>query len=139
MFIVGTLVQGLSHLTKMAHFAQLDENNKVIQVLVVNDDYLKDENGNEVEELGRLHMESVHGGRWIQTSYNGKIRFRYAGIGYLYDEKIDAFVYPKPYESWILNKKTAEWNPPIPMPTDAPEGSFYQWNEETKNWILTEI
>ena len=150
----------------MAHFAQLDENNKVINVVVVNDDYLKDENGNEVEELGKSHMESVHGGRWVQTSYNNNIRVRYAGIGYIYDETLDAFIPPKPYESWILNETTAYWEPPFsrpapedelgegqyyrwnepivnweiypptPMPNDAPEGSYYNWNEDTTSWEL---
>jgi len=120
----------------MAHFAQLDENNKVIQVLVVNDDYLKDENGNEVEELGKSHMESVHGGKWVQTSYNGNIRVRYAGIGYTYDETLDAFLAPKPYESWVLNETTAFWEAPVPEPTDAPEGSYYQWNERLVDWEL---
>lgn len=120
----------------MAHFAQLDENNKVIQVFVVNDDYLKDENGNEVEELGKSHMEAVHGGKWVQTSYNGNIRVRYAGIGYTYDETLDAFLLPKPYESWVLNETSANWEAPVPEPTDAPEGSYYQWNEELVNWEL---
>lgn len=120
----------------MAHFAQLDENNKVIQVLVVNDDYLKDENGNEVEELGKSHMELVHGGKWIQTSYNHNIRVRYAGIGYTYDETLDAFLLPKPYESWVLNEITASWEAPVPEPTDAPEGSYYQWNEGLLDWEL---
>ena len=120
----------------MAHFAEIDENNKVTRVLVVNDDYLKDENGNEVEELGRDHLESVHGGRWIQTSYNHNIRVRYAGINYIYDEELDAFLYPKPYNSWILNQETYEWESPTPMPTDAPEGSYYQWNEELVDWEL---
>jgi hypothetical protein len=76
----------------MAHFAELDDNNVVIRVLVVNDDYLKDENGNEVEALGRSHMESVHGGRWIQTSYNGNIRGSFASIGKIYDEATDTFI-----------------------------------------------
>ena len=120
----------------MAHFAELDENNKVTRVLVVNDDYLKDENGNEVEELGKAHMESVHGGRWIQTSYNHNIRVRYAGIDYTYDEELDAFLYPKPHNSWVLNEETYDWEPPIPMPTDAPEGYYYQWNETLVNWEL---
>jgi hypothetical protein len=148
----------------MAHFAEIDENNVVKRVLVVNDDYLKDENGNEVEELGKSHMMSVYGGRWVQTSYNNSIRVRYAGIGFIYDETLDAFVRPKPYDSWILNQDTADWYPPtpipenelgveqyyrwnesildweiyppVPMPDDAPEGSYYQWNEETANWEL---
>lgn len=125
----------------MAHFAQLNENNEVVQVLVVNDDYLKDENGNEVEALGRAHMESVHAGKWIQTSYNNNIRVRYAGIGYTYDEDLDAFIRPKPYSSWNLDSSTAEWISPIPYPTD---GKDYSWDEElhqsdnTKGWVLKE-
>jgi hypothetical protein len=120
----------------MAHFAELDQNNVVTRVLVVNDDYLRDENGNEVEALGCAHMESIHGGKWVQTSYNNNIRVRYAGIGCTYDETLDAFIPPKPYPSWILNQTTADWEAPVPMPTDAPEGSYYEWNEEILNWEL---
>jgi hypothetical protein len=79
----------------MAHFAELDSNNVVVRVLVVNDEYLKDGNGNEVEELGKNHMEAVHGGRWIQTSYNGNIRGTFAGIGHVYDEVNDVFLPPQ--------------------------------------------
>ena len=120
----------------MAHFAELDQNNVITRVIVVNDDYLKDENGNEVEELGIAHLESVHGGNWVQTSYNNNIRVRYAGIGYTYDETLDAFIPRKPYNSWVLNETTADWEAPVPEPTDAPEGSYYEWNEETTSWEL---
>ena len=120
----------------MAHFAQLDENNIVTTVLVVNDGYLKDGNGSEVEALGRAHMESLYGGKWVQTSYNNNIRVRYAGIGYSYDETLDAFIPPKPYSSWVLNETTADWDPPTPMPEDAPEGAYYEWNEDILNWEL---
>ena len=120
----------------MAHFAELDQNNIVTRVIVVNDDYLKDENGDEVEELGIAHLESVHGGNWVQTSYNNNIRVHYAGIGYTYDETLDAFIPPKPYNSWVLNETTADWEAPVPEPTDAPEGSYYEWNEETTSWEL---
>lgn len=120
----------------MAHFAQLNDNNEVIQVLVVNNDYLKDENGNEVEELGRAHMEAVHGGRWIQTSYNNNFRVRYAGTRFTYNETLDAFIPPKPYPSWILNNSTLDWEPPIPRPNDE---NLYEWNEETQSWDLLEF
>lgn len=119
----------------MAHFAELDDNNVVQRVIVVNDDYLKDENGNEVESLGRAHLESVHGGKWVQTSYNHNIRGRYAGIGYLYNENLDVFITPKPHNSWILNEETANWESPIPMPVD---GNSYNWNEDTQSWDLIE-
>jgi len=117
----------------MAHFAELNKNNEVLRVLVVNDDYLKDENGNEVEELGRSHMESVYGGKWVQTSYNNKIRVHYAGIGFTYDETLDAFIPPKPYPSWGLNKITLDWEPPVSRPDD---GNPYEWNDETQSWDL---
>lgn len=120
----------------MAHFAELNTDNQVIRVLVVNDDYLKDEDGNEVEELGIAHMEAVHGGKWVQTSYNNNIRVRYAGIGYTYDEDLDAFILPKPYPSWVLNNSTADWDPPIPYPNDENQ---YEWNEEDQEWILIEL
>lgn len=123
----------------MAHFAELDTNNIVTRVLVVNDDWLRDADGNESEELGKSHMESVHGGRWIQTSYNGNFRTRYAGIGYSYNEELNAFIPPKPYNSWILNGEMADWEAPIPMPTDAPNRSYYEWNEETISWTLITI
>lgn len=120
----------------MAHFAELDENNAVTRVLVVNDDYLKDENDNEVEALGRAHMEQVHGGKWVQTSYNNNIRVRYAGIGFSYNQELDAFIPPKPHPSWVLNETTVTWEAPVPEPTDAPEGSYYSWNEESQSWEL---
>ena len=124
----------------MAHFARLDENNVVQEILVVNNEYLKDENGNEVESLGIAHMESVHGGRWIQTSYNSNIRYRFAGIGCIYDENLDAFLPPKPQQSWVLNQETYTWEPPIPMPSNTlPDGTIYFWNEETVNWIVIQV
>jgi len=121
----------------MAHFVEINENNEVLRVVVVNDDYLKDENGNEVEQLGKDHMESVYGPdtRWIQTSYNNNIRVRFGRVGYTYDETLDAFIPPKPEEnpSWVLNETTADWEPPIPKPDD---GNLYDWNEETVSWDL---
>lgn len=119
----------------MAHFVELNQNNEVLRVVVVNDDYLKDENGNEVEQLGKSHMESVYGGRWIQTSYNNKIRVRFGRVGYTYDETLDAFIRPKPelHPSWVFNEAIADWEPPIPKPDD---GNFYAWNEDTQSWDL---
>jgi len=122
----------------MAHFAELDENNVVKTVLVVNDEYLKDVNGKEVEQLGKLHMEKVHGGKWVQTSYNNNFRVRYAGIGYTYDEALDAFIPPKPYASWVLNDETCYWEEPIPQP-EPEEGFRYVWNEEELDWDKVEV
>ena len=93
----------------MAHFAQLDENNVVIQVIVVSDSDTSDVNGIEYEEIGIAFCKKLFGfnTNWKQTSYNDKIRVRYAGIGYSYDENLDAFIPPKPYESWTLNQEIA--------------------------------
>ena len=125
----------------MAHFAELDTNNIVKRVLVVNDDYLKDENDNEVEALGRAHMEQVHGGKWVQTSYNNNIRKRYAGIGYQYHEELDAFILPSPFPSWVLIEETADWESPVGPAPELTEAqvesrSFYKWDEENLEWVL---
>lgn len=80
----------------MAHFAQLDENNVVQQVIVVNNSELLDENGVEQESKGIQFCQALLGGTWIQTSYNGNFRKNYAGAGYVYDSQLDAFIPPKP-------------------------------------------
>jgi hypothetical protein len=110
----------------MAHYAQIDENNIVTQVLVVNDYY---EHTNTAQEF--LSNELGLGGTWIQTSYNGRIRKNYAGIGYTYDATRDAFIPPKPYESWLLNEDTCLWEAPVPHPQDE---NKYSWNEELQQW-----
>lgn len=96
----------------MAHFAELDDNNIVKQVIVVHNNELLD-NGVESEAKGTAFCQSLFGGKWIQTSYNGNIRKNYAGIGYTYDESIDAFIPPKPEENedttWWLNPETYQW------------------------------
>jgi hypothetical protein len=91
----------------MAHFAQLDENNVVTQVIVVSNADTADANGVEKEHIGAAFCEKLLGGTWKQTSYNGNLRKNYAGIGYTYNADIDAFVPPKPYASWVLNEETA--------------------------------
>jgi len=115
----------------MAHFAQLDENNVVTNVIVVHNNELLDENGVESEAKGIVFCQSLFGGNWKQTSYNGNIRKNYAGIGYTYREDIDAFVPPQPYSSWMLNGK-AQWEAPVAMPTDDKR---YSWDETQQNWI----
>jgi hypothetical protein len=93
----------------MAHFAQLDESNIVTQVIVVHNNELLD-NGVESEAKGAAFCQSLLGGNWIQTSYNGNIRKNYAGIGYTYDQTRDAFIPPKPEEgNWVLNEDTCIW------------------------------
>jgi hypothetical protein len=109
----------------MAHWAELDENNYVLQVTVGDND---DPNGDE----GYQWLLDNLGGTWIKTSYNGTIRKRYAGIGYFYDKDRDVFIAPQPYPSWVLDDATTEWNAPIPMPNN--EG-FYYWDESNLQWI----
>ena len=121
----------------MAHFAQLNENNEVIQVIVVHNNELMMD-GQENETKGILFCKSLYGeeSRWKQTSYNGSFRKNYAGFGYTYDESRDAFIPPKPYNSWLLNETTCLWEAPIPYPSDE---QLYRWNEETTSWVLVEV
>lgn len=117
----------------MAHFAQLDENNIVTQVVIVSNQDTSDVSGNEVEEIGIAFCKTLFGDdtHWKQTSYTGSIRVRYAGVGYSYNQELDAFVPPKPYPSWILDETTVDWKAPTPMPDDE---YSYKWNEKSKTW-----
>jgi len=119
----------------MAHFAKLNENNIVVTVVVVNNTILLDENNNEQESKGLEFLTAWSGGytNWKQTSYNGTFRKNYAGIGYRYDQGLDAFIPPQPYPSWILNTQTCTYDPPVEYPTD---GQQYIWSESQGNWIL---
>ena len=117
----------------MAHFAQLDENNVVLQVIVVHNNELLDESGQESEEKGIAFCQSLFPGTtWKQTSYNASMRKNYAGIGYQYDPVRDAFIPPKPFASWLLNETTCLWGAPTPEPDD---GKLYAWDEATTSWI----
>ena len=111
----------------MSHFAEIDNNNTVIRVLV----------GPNYGDEGQAFFEGL-GGRWVKTSYNGNIRKNYAGIGYAYDAARDAFIGPKPYNSWVLDEDTCQWKAPIEYPTD---GLMYEWDEELTDWkpIIKEI
>jgi len=118
----------------MAHYAKLDENNVVTQVVVIDNKDTADASGVEKEHIGAAFCERLFGGTWKQTSYNGNIRKNYAGIGYTYRSDIDAFVAPKPFASWILNAD-AQWEAPVAMPTD---GQMYTWDEATTSWKVNE-
>lgn len=94
----------------MAHFAELDENNIVKQVIVVHNNELLDENGNESEQKGIDFCVSLFGGTWVQTSYNANFRHRYAGIGNIYNAALDAFITPKCHDEAVLDEATCLWN-----------------------------
>jgi hypothetical protein len=117
----------------MAHFAKLDTNNTVLSVNVVNNDVIKDNNGVEQEQLGIDFLTQLYGhSLWKQTSYNGSLRKNYAGVNYTYDTTRDAFIPPKPFNSWLLNEDTCNWYAPKTMPTDNKQ---YKWDEASLNWI----
>lgn len=125
----------------MSHFAQIDENNIVTQVIVAEQDFI---------DSGLVGDPT----RWFRTSYNTRggvyyipntntpdpdqskaFRKNYAGIGFFYDPVLDAFIPPKPYPSWLLNTVNCYWEPPVPYPTD---GKKYIWDEATQSWVLVD-
>ncbi len=130
----------------MASFAKIGLNSKVIEVLSVNNEVLKDSNGVEQEVNGIDFLTKLTGYPvWKQTSYNTyggvhssggtPLRKNHAGIGYTYDEDRDAFIPKKPFNSWILNEDTCLWNAPVAMPTtELEDNQYYSWNESIVNW-----
>jgi hypothetical protein len=132
----------------MASFAKIGLNNKVIEVLSVVNEVLHDSNGVEQESIGIDFLTKLTGWAiWKQTSYNthggvhsfgGKsLRKNFSGIGYTYDEDRDAFIPPKPFNSWILNEDTCLWETPVAMPTEQlEENQYYFWNESIINWDI---
>lgn len=114
----------------MAHFAQINSDNVVTQVIVVSN---ADCGGGEYpasDSIGAAFCTNLLGGTWKQTSYNNNFRKRYAGIGYTFNEELDAFIAPKPYPSWTLNTDTADWEAPVARPAEG----FWTWNESTQQW-----
>lgn len=119
----------------MAHFAELDENDVVLRVLVVSNETITVD-GIESEQAGIDFLQSLLGGtRWKQTSYNAKFRKNYAGIGYTYDPQRDAFIPPSPYPSWVLDETNLVYVAPKPYPND---GRHYVWDETSVEWTLAE-
>lgn len=117
----------------MAHFAELDETDTVLRVIVVHNDVLKDANGEESEALGVAFCEKLFGGgRWAQCSYNGNKRKNYPGPGYKYDRTRGGFIAPKKFESWTLNPATLRWEPPVARPQG--DGNLHKWNEAAQRW-----
>ena len=121
----------------MAHFAKLGKGNKVVDVVVVNNDVITDANGQEQEQLGVDFLNKLYGtdDNWKQTSYNNNLRKNFAGIGYTYDESRDAFLLPQPYPSWTLNETTCQWEPPTSYPDDNTKPYF--WDESNLTWTPT--
>ena len=130
----------------MASFAKIGLNSKVIEVLSVNNEVLKDSNGVEQEVNGIDFLTKLTGWAiWKQTSYNTHggvhnnngtpLRKNHAGIGYTYDENRDAFIAPKPFNSWVLNETTCIWQSPVSLPDTE---NMYSWNELTLTWDLVE-
>jgi hypothetical protein len=121
----------------MAHYAQTDSSGVVLQIVVISNDDIRDETGIEQEPLGVAVCEAVVGlGPWVQTSYHGSFRRRYAGIGMTYSTEHDAFILPQPFSSWTLDLDDPfDWVPPVPEPDrDACEGGYWEWNEEGQDW-----
>lgn len=122
----------------MASFAELDDNNNVLNVIFVNDQDCLDENGNVTEEAGLAFLAQLFPDkRFLRTSISGSVRRDYAGIGGVYDPELDVFVRPRPFASWILNEEKY-WDPPVPRPPDE-EGYLYDWDEENIRWVKIEI
>ena len=116
----------------MAHYAFLDENNIVTEVIVGRNE---DETVDGISDWEAYYGE-FRGQTCVRTSYNGNIRKNYAGIGFSYDAERDAFISPKPYPSWLLVEETAQWEAPVPYPED---GLMYSWNEEIIDWEATQF
>lgn len=116
----------------MAHFAEINAENLVTRVLVTS---------NEMPADGYYWLRERFGGTWLQTSYNTwagqhklggtPLRKNFAGVGFTYDADRDAFIPPKPFDSWVLDEDTCQWSAPVPYPTD---GAEYYWDEETTSW-----
>jgi len=120
----------------MAHFAKLDENNVVVEVVVIDNNAVNNLPFPDSEPIGVAFCQSLYGADtvWKQTSYNGTFRKRYAGEGLIYNSEVDAFISPKPYPSWSLDKEIGNWKPPVPFPNDE---KLYRWDEESQTWIRT--
>ena len=121
----------------MAHYAQVNSDNIVVQVLVMNNDWDHD------NCITWLEANVSSSDDWIQTSYNHRIRKQFAGIGFTYDSTKDIFIAPKPFASWSLDSDN-DWQPPVAMPDDASADKMYKWDEDvynadnSKGWVLIE-
>lgn len=122
----------------MAHFAELDSNGVVVQVIVIANEDCGGGEFPESEAAGQAFINTLppHAGKtWKQTSYNNNFRARYAGVGYSYNEEFDAFIAPQPFPSWVLNEETTMWEAPVPRP----EEGMWAWNEEEQQWDAVDM
>lgn len=121
----------------MAHFAQLDENNQIIQVIVVNNSDCGDLAFPDSEPVGIAFCQSIFGGdtKWVQTSYNSNFRRQYASIGGAYSAALDVFISPQPFPSWTLNEFDGLWEPPVPKP-EVPLNHIAVWDEANQEWDI---
>lgn len=124
----------------MAHFAKLDDNNVVIDILVIDNQHAPDPAPNNSEPAGQAYIAVLAenderlAGRWVQTSYSGSFRNKYAGIGDWYLPDKDVFIYGQPYPSWLLDDDYV-WQPPVPQPNDIEP---WIWDETALSWVLFE-
>lgn len=117
----------------MAHFAKINNENTVEQVIVISNEDIQNLEFPDSEPIGQEFIQSLAlEGNWLQTSYNHNFRKNYAGIGYSYDSIRDAFIPPKPYDSWTLDEETCLWVAPISSPGPV---HFYYWDESILNWV----
>ncbi len=125
----------------MAHFAKINSENLVTEVIVINNDVILDSNGEEQESLGVDFCKQIYGdGTYKQTSYNSKIRKNMATVGSTYDTSRDAFIRPKRYSSWVLDESTCRWIPPVEQPSDSEANGgnvLYHWDESSNNWKVS--
>lgn len=113
----------------MAHFAEINQDKQVLRVVVIANSDILDEHGIESEIKGINFCKLLYGGQWVQTSYNGKTRGKYASIGDFYNENENLFITPQPYPSWV--REGSYWFAPVPHPKN---GKFYEWNESQLEW-----
>ena len=120
----------------MAHYARVNNENIITFVTPIPNEMITDINGVEHEDWAFKHLyETIPdslGDRWVQTSYNNNFRVRYVGLGYSWNQELNAFIPPKPYESWSLNEETCLWEAPVAYPTD---GEVYDWDEDLGDWV----
>ena len=119
----------------MAHYAEIGLQNEVLRVIVIGNNELLDSSGTESSKLGAAFCRKLLGGVWFQTSYNAVFRKNFAARGSTFDVGRDAFISPKPHNSWILDEETCNWVAPTTYPSDD---GYYTWDEGTQSWVLDE-